>query len=72
MGEKHRCMRDRYIDRLVASRTPPTQDLVHKPRTCSDRESDQRPLPSSQVGTQSTEPHQPELKYFNINGGNDV
>ena len=52
-GEKHHC--------VVASSTPPTGDLAHNPGMCPDWESNWQPF-GSQVGTQSTEPHQPGLK----------
>ena len=51
-GEKHQC--------VVASHTPPTGDLAHNPGMCPDWESNPRSF-GSQAGTQSTEPHQPEL-----------
>ena len=40
---------------------PLTGDLAHNPDMCPDWESNQQPL-ASQVGTQSTEPHQPGHK----------
>ena len=46
------------IHQLVASHTPPTGDLARNPGVCYDWESNQWPF-SSQVGSQSTEPHQP-------------
>ena len=49
------------IYRPVASRTPPTGVLAHNPGTCPDWKLNQQPF-DSQVGTQSTEPHQPGLK----------
>ena len=49
-GEKHQCG--------VASCAPPTGDLAHNSGMCPDWESKSRPF-CSQVGTQSTEPHQP-------------
>ena len=49
-GQKHPC--------VVASCVPPTGDLAHNPGLCPDWESNRRPF-NSQVGTQSTEPHQP-------------
>ena len=55
-GEKHRCM--------VASCAPPTGDLACNPGMCPDWESNRRPF-GLQVGTQSTEAHQPgKIKYF--------
>ena len=49
-GEKHQC--------VVASPTPPTGALACNPGTCPDWESNQRAF-GSQVGAQSTGPHQP-------------
>ena len=37
-------------------------DLAHNPGMCPDEELNQRPL-RLQAGAQSTEPHQPGLKY---------
>ena len=54
-GEKHR-----YV---VASRTPPTGDLVCNPGMCPDWESNQQPF-GLQVISQSTEPHQPGQEFF--------
>ena len=48
-GEKHQC--------VVASHVP-TGDLACNPGMCPDWESNQGPF-GLQVGTQSTEPHQP-------------
>ena len=45
---------------MVASCTPPTGDLAHKPGMCPDGELNQQPF-GSQAGTQYTEPHQPGL-----------
>ena len=56
-GEKHQC--------VIASQVPPTGDLAHNPGIRPDWESNQRHF-GSQAGTQSTEPHQPEL-YFHFN-----
>ena len=42
----------------VASHTPPTGDLACNPHMCPDWESNQQHL-ASQVGAQTTEPHQP-------------
>ena len=53
-GEKHQC--------VVASRTPPTEDVAYNPGMCPDRELNQRSF-GSQVGTQSTEAYQPGLKH---------
>ena len=53
-GEKHQ-----YV---VASRVSPTGDLAHNPGMCPDWEWNQRPS-GLQAGTQSTEPHQPGLKW---------
>ena len=59
-GEKHQC--------VVASHVPPSGDLACNPGTCPDWKSNQQPF-GSQVGTQSTEPHQPELFiYFQREG----
>ena len=52
---------------MVASEVPPTGDLVHNPSMCPDWESNWQPF-RSQPGAQSTEPHQPGLMYFKING----
>ena len=54
---KHQC--------VVASHTPPTGDLAHNPSICPDWELNQRPF-GSQGGTQSTEPHQPEVNVLNL------
>ena len=43
---------------------PLAHNLAHNPGMCPDWESNQQPF-GSQAGTQSTEPHQPGLK-FNI------
>ena len=51
-------MRNKH--RWVASHTPPTGELAHNPGMCPDQELNQRPF-NLQAGTQSTEPHQPEL-----------
>ena len=53
-GEKHPC--------VVASRTPPTEDLAHNPGLCPDWELNWQPI-SSQAHAQTTEPHQPGLKH---------
>ena len=55
-GERHQS--------VVASRTPPTEDLACNPSMCPDWESDQQPF-DSQAGTQSTEPHQLGLFFLN-------
>ena len=52
-GEKYQC--------VVALCTPPTWDLACNPGMCPDWESKWRPF-GSQVGAQSTEPHQPGLE----------
>ena len=54
-GEKHQC--------VVASCTPPTGGLACNPGMCPDWESNQWPF-RSQASTQSTEPHQPELRFI--------
>ena len=54
-GEKHQC--------VVASHVPPTGDLACNPGMCPDWESNWRPF-GSQANTQSTEPHQPGLRFF--------
>ena len=46
------------INLLVASCTPPTEDLACNPGMCPDWELNWWPF-SLQAGTQSTEPHQP-------------
>ena len=48
-GGKHQC--------VVASRVPPSGELVYNAGVCPDWESNQRPF-GLQAGTQSTEPHQ--------------
>ena len=55
-GEKHQC--------VVASQAPPTGDLAWNLGTCPDWELNWRPF-GLQAGAQSTQPHQPGLKYFN-------
>ena len=46
---------------------PPAGDVARNPGMCPDWESNPWPF-GSQVGTQSTEPHQPGLIYsFNLN-----
>ena len=52
--EKHQC--------VDASPTPPTGDLASNSGMCPDWELNQWPF-GSQVGTQSTESHQPGLGY---------
>ena len=54
-GEKYQC--------LVASRTPPAEDLVCNPGMCPDWESNRQPF-LSQTGGQSIEPHQPGLLFL--------
>ena len=56
----------REIHQLVASCMPLIQDLAHNPGMCPDWELNQWPF-SLQAGTQSTEPHQPELNFFFFN-----
>ena len=56
-GKKHQCTRETSIS--CHSHAP---NLVHNPGMCPERESNQCPF-SSQVGSQSTEPHQPEQEY---------
>ena len=51
-------MCERYIDWLPLA-CPPAGDLAHNPSMGPDWESNQQPF-SSQAGTQSTEPRQPE------------
>ena len=58
-GETHQC--------AVASRTPPIGDLAHNPGMYPDWESNQQPF-GSQVGAQSTEPHQPGLIFLFFSG----
>ena len=53
-GEKHQC--------VIASCTPPTGHLACNPGMCSDWEWNRQPF-VLQAGTQSTEPHQPGLKW---------
>ena len=53
-GEKHQC--------VVVSHAPPPEDLAHNPGMSPDRESNWWPF-GSQASIQSTEPHQPELKF---------
>ena len=53
-GEKHHS--------VAASRTTPTEDLVHNPDMCPDWESNQQRF-GSPASTQSTEPHQPGLHF---------
>ena len=55
-GEKHQ---------LVAFRTPPTGNQAQNPSICPEWKLNQRPF-GSQVSTQSTEPHQPELKFLKV------
>ena len=60
------------IHRSIASWMPPTGDLAYNPGMCSEWESNQQPF--LQVGTQSTEPHQPgpSLLLFLIKSDLDV
>ena len=53
-GEKHQC--------VVASRAPTTGDPACNPGICPDWESNLEPF-GSQADAQSTEPHQPGLKW---------
>ena len=62
-GEAREKRRERNVNVWVASRTPPTGDLVCNPGMCPDWESNQRRF-GLQASTQSTEPHQPGLKNF--------
>ena len=57
MEEIHQC--------VVASCVPSTGDLAPDPGMCPDWELKQRPF-GLQVGTQSTEPHQPGPNLLNI------
>ena len=54
---KHQC--------VVASQAPTTGDPACNPGMCPDWETSQQPL-GSQAGTQSTEPHQPELELLSV------
>ena len=54
-GEKRQCE--------VASRVPPTGDLVGNPGMCPDWKLNWRPF-DLQASTQSTEPHQPGLYLY--------
>ena len=56
-GEKHHC--------VIASHTPPTGDLAHKPSMYPDWELNQRPF-GSQSSAQSTKPHQPGQQHILI------
>ena len=51
---------------VVASCTPPTEDLAYNPGMYPDWELNQRPF-GSQDGTQSTEPYQPGWYLRNYN-----
>ena len=53
--EKHQC--------VAALHTHPTGDLACNPGMCPDWESTQKSF-GSQVGAQSTKPHQPGLKLI--------
>ena len=55
-GEGRETEREREC--VVAFQAPPTGDLACNPGMCPDWESNQPPI-GSQVGAQSTEPHQP-------------
>ena len=54
-GEKYQC--------VIANHMPLTGDLASNPGMCPDWESNQWPF-GSQVGAQSTEPHQPGPSTF--------
>ena len=54
-GEKHQC--------VVASHAPPGGDLARNAGTCPDWKLNQQPF-GAQVGTQSTETHQPRLNLY--------
>ena len=54
------------VHRSVVSCLPPPGDLAHNPGMCPHWESNWQPL-GSQAGTQSTEPHQPGLKFTVFN-----
>ena len=56
-------MKERNISVWLPLTWPPTGDLAHNPGMCPGWESNWRPF-GSQAGTQSTEPHQPELLVF--------
>ena len=56
-GEKHQC--------VVASYTPPPEDLAHNPGMCPDWESNQQTF-GSQAYAQSTELHQPGISILLI------
>ena len=51
---------------MVASRVPPTGDLARNLGMCPDWELNRRPF-GSQVGAQSTEPHQPGPFFTSFN-----
>ena len=53
--------KERYINWLPLTH-PLSGDLAHNLGMCPDWESKQQPF-GSQAGAQSTEPHQPGLKY---------
>ena len=53
--EKHQC--------VGAFHAPPTGDLAHNPSMFPDQESNLWPF-DLQAGTESTEPHQPDLNKF--------
>ena len=57
-------MKERNISVWLPLTWPPTGDLAHNPGMCPGWESNWRPF-GLQVGTQSTESHQPgQLVYF--------
>ena len=62
--EKGRRKREKH-QYVVAPHTTPTGDLVCNPGMCPDWKSNWR-LFGSQVGTQSTELHQPEHEFFSL------
>ena len=60
-GERERNINMREIHPSLASHTSPAGDVAHNPGMCPDWKLNQQPF-VSQVGTQSTEPHQPGPK----------
>ena len=62
-GEKYQC--------VVASCATYTRDPADNPGMCIDWESNQQP-PSSQAGTQSTEPHQARLNSKGLKKGSNI
>ena len=61
--EKERNIDVWEIQQLVTFLEPPTRDLAHTPGTICDPEPNQW-LPGSQASAQSTELHQPGLKWL--------